>query len=341
MQNRVWAVEKWVFVGVKVGDDPDIHFADHPGDALPSSPRSTSSRGPGEPWAPWRRNACRPCAASRPSRASARRPASRVAGCPTARSSSLLSNLEIQSFGSRDEQEVAGYAQLMETVFASWAEITVTENHIKQLHRDLLRFSDKDERHRGAVQDGLQQRRGLRCRRQSGRCRVRDRESVRDPAAHGRAGGLARSGSAGRAASPHRDRHLRRRLSGDPSVPRWQRAPEPGADHAAPAAGRLCLRPLQLAGERDRAEQGGLLPGAAPYPGDHPHRGTGLDALADLLPKGPATPDASSAREGRARATAARQAAGPGHPDPGPRPRSRPHHRRRRGRPSPAPAATR
>ncbi|NCA72154.1 MAG: Fic family protein, partial [Sphingobacteriia bacterium] len=38
----------------------------------------------------------------------------------------LLSNLEIQSFGSRDEQEVAGYAQLMETVFASWAEITVT-----------------------------------------------------------------------------------------------------------------------------------------------------------------------------------------------------------------------
>ena len=61
----------------------------------------------------------------------------------------LLSNLEIQSFGSRDEQEVAGYAQLMVTVFASWAEITVTENHIKQLHRDLLRFSDQDERHRG------------------------------------------------------------------------------------------------------------------------------------------------------------------------------------------------
>jgi Fic family protein len=61
----------------------------------------------------------------------------------------LLSNLEIRSFGSRDEQEVAGYAQVMETVFASWAEIPVTENHIKQLHRDLLRHSDKDERHRG------------------------------------------------------------------------------------------------------------------------------------------------------------------------------------------------
>ncbi len=61
----------------------------------------------------------------------------------------LLSNLEIKSFGSRDEQEVAGYAEVMETVFASWAEIPPTENHIKQLHRDLLRYSDKDERHRG------------------------------------------------------------------------------------------------------------------------------------------------------------------------------------------------
>ncbi|WP_242482639.1 Fic family protein [Thiocystis violacea] len=61
----------------------------------------------------------------------------------------LLSNLEIQSFGSRDEQEVAGYAEVMETVFASWPDIRVTENHIKQFHRDLLRFSDKDERHRG------------------------------------------------------------------------------------------------------------------------------------------------------------------------------------------------
>lgn len=61
----------------------------------------------------------------------------------------LLSNLDIQSFGSRDEQEVAGYAQVMETVFASATDISVTENHIKQLHRDLLRYSDKDERHRG------------------------------------------------------------------------------------------------------------------------------------------------------------------------------------------------
>jgi Fic family protein len=61
----------------------------------------------------------------------------------------LLGNLEITRFGTRDEQEVAGYAGVMETVFRSWPDIPVTENHIKQLHRDLLRYSDKDERHRG------------------------------------------------------------------------------------------------------------------------------------------------------------------------------------------------
>src|ERR1700742_3319293 len=61
----------------------------------------------------------------------------------------LLSNSEIKSFATRDEQEVAGYAETMELVFRSSAEITLTENHIKQLHRDLLRYSEKDTHHRG------------------------------------------------------------------------------------------------------------------------------------------------------------------------------------------------
>lgn len=38
----------------------------------------------------------------------------------------------------------------METLFASYEAIDLTENHIMQLHRDLLAFSEKDERHRGA-----------------------------------------------------------------------------------------------------------------------------------------------------------------------------------------------
>jgi Fic family protein len=66
----------------------------------------------------------------------------------------LLSNLDIKSFASRDEQEVAGYAEAMDLVFRSWDEITITENHIKQLHRDLLVHSEKDERHRGGYKTG-------------------------------------------------------------------------------------------------------------------------------------------------------------------------------------------
>jgi len=62
----------------------------------------------------------------------------------------LLANLDIRSFASRDEQEVAGYAAAMDLVFRSWDAIPITENHIRQLHRDLLIHSDKDVRHRGS-----------------------------------------------------------------------------------------------------------------------------------------------------------------------------------------------
>jgi Fic family protein len=61
----------------------------------------------------------------------------------------LLGNLEIKTFSSRDEQEVAGYADVMETIFSAWAEIPIAENYIKQIHRDLLQYSEKDEWHRG------------------------------------------------------------------------------------------------------------------------------------------------------------------------------------------------
>ena len=61
----------------------------------------------------------------------------------------LLSSLETQSFANRDEQEVAGYAAVMETVFENARDIPLTVNYIKQLHGQLLRYSDKDTRHRG------------------------------------------------------------------------------------------------------------------------------------------------------------------------------------------------
>lgn len=61
----------------------------------------------------------------------------------------LLGRLHITEFQSRDEQEVAGYAYVMDQVFDAYEQIPITENMIGQLHRDLLRHSTKDERHRG------------------------------------------------------------------------------------------------------------------------------------------------------------------------------------------------
>lgn len=61
----------------------------------------------------------------------------------------LLSGLDISSFKSRDEEEVAGYAEVMNLIFESYREMSLSENTIKQLHQVLLKFSSKDVRHRG------------------------------------------------------------------------------------------------------------------------------------------------------------------------------------------------
>jgi Fic family protein len=63
----------------------------------------------------------------------------------------LLSRaISIKFFKTRDEQEVGGYAEAMDLVFEAYADMRLTENHIRQLHQTLLRHSVKDERHRGA-----------------------------------------------------------------------------------------------------------------------------------------------------------------------------------------------
>jgi Fic family protein len=62
----------------------------------------------------------------------------------------LLSNLAIKKFETRDEQEVAGYAELMDLIFRAWEDIPLTENHVRQLHQILLQHSQKDARHRGS-----------------------------------------------------------------------------------------------------------------------------------------------------------------------------------------------
>ncbi len=61
----------------------------------------------------------------------------------------LFSAINKKSFKSRDEEEVAGYADLINTIFDNYQDIPLSENYIKQLHQILLRYSSKDERHRG------------------------------------------------------------------------------------------------------------------------------------------------------------------------------------------------
>lgn len=61
----------------------------------------------------------------------------------------LLSRVGAESFATRDEQEVVGYARLMDELYDNFEILPLTENYIKQFHQILLSWSDKDMRHRG------------------------------------------------------------------------------------------------------------------------------------------------------------------------------------------------
>lgn len=61
----------------------------------------------------------------------------------------LLTNLQMQNFATRDAQAVAGYAAVMDELFQSFNTAELSENYIKQLHALLLQHSYKDEWHRG------------------------------------------------------------------------------------------------------------------------------------------------------------------------------------------------
>lgn len=61
----------------------------------------------------------------------------------------VLQGLQVDSFRARDEAEVRGYAELLQTIFDSYRDIPLTENYLKQLHKILLGHVEKDEWHRG------------------------------------------------------------------------------------------------------------------------------------------------------------------------------------------------
>ncbi len=61
----------------------------------------------------------------------------------------LLVKVKVTELKTRDEQEVIGYYETLELIYENYNEIPLTENYIKQLHQNLLHYSQKDTRHRG------------------------------------------------------------------------------------------------------------------------------------------------------------------------------------------------
>lgn len=61
----------------------------------------------------------------------------------------LLNDIKITKLKSRDEQEVIGYYEVLELIYDNYSGIRLSESYIKQLHQMLLKYSNKDERHRG------------------------------------------------------------------------------------------------------------------------------------------------------------------------------------------------
>lgn len=61
----------------------------------------------------------------------------------------LMQGIVIQKFADRDKQEVRGYYELLQIIFDSWQHIRFSENTIKHLHQELLKYVEKDQNHRG------------------------------------------------------------------------------------------------------------------------------------------------------------------------------------------------
>jgi len=61
----------------------------------------------------------------------------------------LLKSVQISKLDKREEQEVVGYYEALEVILENYEEIELTERYIHQLHSILLKYSNKDQRHKG------------------------------------------------------------------------------------------------------------------------------------------------------------------------------------------------
>ena len=67
---------------------------------------------------------------------------------------SLIQGVKPGKWESRDEQEVRGYYELLNNVFDTWRTLSFSESAIKHFHKELLKYVEKDERHRGEYKRG-------------------------------------------------------------------------------------------------------------------------------------------------------------------------------------------
>ncbi|MDE2311812.1 MAG: Fic family protein [Patescibacteria group bacterium] len=66
----------------------------------------------------------------------------------------FIRGMAVQKFAARDRQEVQGYYELLNNVFDAWQSIKFSESTVKHLHNELLKYSEKDARHKGDYKKG-------------------------------------------------------------------------------------------------------------------------------------------------------------------------------------------
>lgn len=66
----------------------------------------------------------------------------------------LMHGIGLQKFSERDKAEVKGYYELLGVVFENWRSLRFSESAIKHFHKALLKYVEKDKRHRGDYKKG-------------------------------------------------------------------------------------------------------------------------------------------------------------------------------------------
>lgn len=66
----------------------------------------------------------------------------------------LMRGINVQKFTDRDKQEAQGYYELLENIFNSRKGLKFNESSIKHFHKELLKYAEKDQRHRGEYKKG-------------------------------------------------------------------------------------------------------------------------------------------------------------------------------------------